>query len=101
MNSYQVTKPFNGLAVGAVVTSQDLLSHHRAAQLIDQRKITPLASKEAQPTLAALCNATVRQLDALVKQVQDACLLEAAMMTDTREAARKAYAKRLEDMTND
>lgn len=100
MNTYQVTKPFSGFAVGATLTSADLVSNHRAAQLIDQRKITPLASKEAQPTLNALRKATVRQLDALVAQVQDACLLEAAMENDTREAARKAYAKRLEELND-
>lgn len=101
MNTYQVTRPFNGFAIGATLQDSDFANPLRPSQLIDQRKLAPLAAQDSQPTVAALRNASVRQLDALVAKVQDACVLEAAMATDTREAARKAYAKRLEELTDD
>lgn len=101
MQAYQVTRAFGGYAPGAVLKDSDFNSPHRAAQLMSQRYLTPLASRDSQPTLAALRSATIRQLDGLVALVQDACVLEAAMQTEEREAARKAYAKRLGELSND
>ena len=101
MQAYQVTRPFAGYRPGMVLKDSDFASPHRAAQLIDQRYLTPVAATDSQPTVAALRGATVRQLGDLVARVQDACVLHTALQGEERDAARKLYTKRLEELTND
>lgn len=97
---YQVTRRFDGYAIGQVLPVTQFASPHRVAQLISQRKLAPTSSSAVQPTVQALLDATVRKLAELMPQVQDACVLEAALAQETRDSARKTLQERLEEMTN-
>lgn len=99
--NYQVVRRFGDFAVGQVLPVSAFASPHRAAQLISQRYLAPATSTAVQPTVKALLDATVRKVAELVPQVQDACVLEVALATETRESARKTLEARLEEMTND
>ncbi len=96
--NYQVVRKFDRHSIGEVLPSTAFASAHRAAQLIDQRFLAPAASTAVQPTVKALVNATVRKSSEMAAQVQDSCVLEAAMALETREAVRKVFAKRLEEL---
>ena len=96
--NYQVVRRFEGYQVGQVLPVSAFASPHRAAQLISQRYLAPAASTAVQPTVAALLGATVRKIAELVPQVQDACVIEAALTQETRESARKTLEARLEEM---
>jgi hypothetical protein len=96
--NYQVVRKFGGYQIGQVVPVTDFASPRRAAQLISQRYLAPAQSTAVQPTVKALLNATVRKVSELVPQVQDRCVLEAALAQEEREVARKAIAKRLEEL---
>jgi hypothetical protein len=99
MNSYQVIRPFPGGEVGMILTDADFATLERAKQLADRRFIKPLASTVGtQPTVATLNSATIRQLGALLPTVVDACVIQAALSNETREAAIKALNKRLSEM---
>ena len=98
--NYQVVRKFDGYQIGQVLPASAFGSLHRAAQLIGQRKLTPASSAAVQPTVKALLNATVRKVAELAPQVQDACVLQAALQQETRESARKTLEARLEEMTS-
>lgn len=98
--NYQVVRKFNGHSVGQVVPASTFASPHRVAQLISQRYLVPASSAQVQPTVATLLGATARKLSDLMPQVQDACVLEVALQQETREAARNALEKRLQEMTH-
>lgn len=99
--NYQVVRKFEGYTIGEVLSASAFASPHRAAQLISQRYLAPATSTAVQPTVKALLSASVRKVGELAPQVQDACLLEAALQIETREAARKVLEKCLEDLSND
>jgi hypothetical protein len=98
MNSYQVIRPFSGGEVGAVLSDTDFATAERAKQLVERRYLKPVAATGTQPTVATLNGATIRQLGALLPTVADACVLQAALGNETREAAIKAINKRLSEM---
>lgn len=97
--NYQVVRRFGGYQVGQVLPVSAFASAHRAAQLISQRYLAPAQSTAVQPTVATLLNASVRKVTELAPQVQDACVLEAALTQETRESARKTLEARLGEMT--
>lgn len=99
--NYQVIRKFGGYQIGQVLPGSEFVSPHRAAQLISQRYLAPATSMAVQPTVKALLNATVRKVGELAPQVQDACVLEATLQIETREAARRALEKCLEELSND
>lgn len=80
-----------------VLPAKAFASRERIAQLIDQRFITPLP-EGAQPTVAALRSATVGNLELLVTQVRDACVIEEALRVETRVSAQKVLLDRLAAM---
>lgn len=96
--NYQVVRKFDGHRIGEVLPASSFASAHRAAQLIDQRFLAPAQSTAVQPTVKALVNASVRKASEMAAQVQDGCVLEAAMALEPREAVRKAFAARLEEL---
>lgn len=99
MNSYQVTRPFGTHKPGDVLPLGAFASSQRAAQLIDQRYITPLPDgTKTQPTAAALLSATVRRVETLAAQVQDAGVIRDAMTKETRESAVLVLERRLREM---
>ncbi len=101
MNSYQVTRAFSGQpTVGAILTDADFRSPERAKRLVDQRYIKPLVRDDVgmQPTTKTLLAATIRQLDKLLMQVADRCLVESALAQESRETAKKLMEKRLTEM---
>lgn len=102
MQSYRVIRSFPGYEVGQVITGGVMINQFRAAQLVNQRYIEPVGGEGQgslqQPTVAALLGATVRQLDSLVAQVEDACLLQAAADQDERESALRLYERRLAEL---
>lgn len=96
--NYQVVRRFGDYVVGQVLPVSAFASPHRAAQLIGQRYLAPAQSTAVQPTVQALLDATVRKVAELAPQVRDACVLEAALATETRESARKTLEARLEEL---
>lgn len=97
MSSYQVTRPFGAHKPGDVLPPTAFMSNQRIAQLIDQRYITPLPGG-LQPTAAALLSATVRRLETLAAQVQDAGVIRDAMTRERRESALTVLERRLQEM---
>lgn len=99
MTNYQVIRPFSGYEVGATLSAADFASPGRIAYLVSHRYLKATQQSENnQPTVAALNNATIRQLSSLLPAVVDRCVLEAALGKETREAAIKAMNKRLSEM---
>ena len=98
MNSYQVIRPFPGYEVGTVLTDADFATDTRIKQMAERRFIKPVAATGTQPTAATLNGATIRQLGALLPSVVDACVIQAALGNEKREAAIKAMEKRLSEM---
>lgn len=98
MNSYQVVRPFPGYEVGTVLTDADFATGTRVKQLMERRYLKPVAATGTQPTVTTLNGATIRQLGALLPTVVDACVIQAALGNETREAAIKAMNKRLSEM---
>lgn len=99
MDSYQVVRPFPGVAVGAILTDADFNNPDRARRLVEQRYLARVERTEGmQPTAAALLTATVRQLDGLLSQVADVCVLQAAIAQEPRESAKAKMQKHLAAM---
>lgn len=99
MNSYQVIRPFSGHEVGAVLTDAHFATPERAKYLATHRYVKPVVQSDgSQPTVAALNAATIRQLSTLLPAVADACVIQAALGKENREAAIKAMTKRLSEM---
>ncbi len=104
MNSYQVVRAFSGQpTVGAILTDADFRSPERAKRLVDQRYIKPLVRDDVgmQPTVKTLLAATIRQMDKMIAQVQDRCVVESALAQEQRESAKKLMEKRLADWGNE
>lgn len=98
MDGYLVVRPFSGHKVGELLTPEQFTDDRRAAQLIDQRYITPAPTQRSQPTVGALLGATIRQLRDLVLNVKDACVIETALLQETRQQATEILTKRLEEL---
>lgn len=98
MNSYQVIRPFPGYKVGAVLTDADFVTGERAKRMVDFKYIKQVAAIGTQPTVTTLNGATIRQLGTLLPSVVDACVVQAALGNEKREAAIRAMEKRLAEM---
>lgn len=98
MDGYMVVRPFSGHNVGELLTPEQFADARRAAQLIDQRYITPAPTEHSQPTVDALLGATLRQLRELVGDVKDACVIESALLQETRQQATETLTKRLAEL---
>lgn len=98
MDGYLVVRPFSGHKVGELMTPDQFADARRAAQLIDQRYITPAPTQASQPTVASLLGATIRQLRELAGSVKDACVIESALLQETRQQATEILTKRLEEI---
>jgi len=98
--TYQVVRPFPGhKKIGEMLTASDFASPHRAAQLLDQRRIAPVTVKsEYQPSVQQLLGTTIRSLREIIDDVADACVLQEAMTLEEREVARTIYEKRLREL---
>lgn len=101
MSAYQVVRRFGGYAPGDVLAEGELLSSHRAAQLVASRYLAPLPADIGQPTVSMLLKAPVKKLEALLRQVEDPCVVDAALTQETRETARKLMEARAKEMTNE
>lgn len=97
MPSYQVTRAFGPHKPGDVLPQSALAGSHRAAQLIDQRYLTPLPDG-LQPTAAALLSASVRRMDTLAALVQDGGVVRDAMAQETRDTALRLLERRLQEL---
>ena len=99
---YRVTRPGAGAPVGQVMSENDFIRPERIKQLLAQRYIAPLQETTQaiglQPTSELLKLSTINRLRELVTLVVDAGVLEAAMLLDTREGAKKVYELRLGEL---
>lgn len=96
--NFQVVRRFQDYEVGQVLNVSVFSSPHRVAQLVSQRYIAPLSDASMQPTVASLLEASTRKLQTLMRLVEDACVLEAALSQETRTAAQQTLASRLEEL---
>ena len=99
-NNFQVLRSFpGGPPVGEVIGVNTFSSPHRAAQLVNQRFLSPVRdNKGYQPGISALLAAPIRELRVILPDVLDVCVLQEALMQETREVARQIYAKRIGEM---
>ena len=99
-NNFQVLRSFpGGPPVGEVIGVGSFSSPHRAAQLVNQRFLSPVRdNKGYQPGISALLAAPIRELRVILPDVLDVCVLQEALMQETREVAKQIYAKRIGEM---
>ena len=101
---YKVMRPGAGVPVGQVIDEKSFVRPERIKQLVSQRYILPVPATSLgteaglQPTSELLVSSTVNRLKELVKLVVDAGVIEAAMLLDTRDGAKKVYELRLGEL---
>ena len=96
---YVVVRPFADKQPGHRLTEADFVRPERIRQLEQQRFIKAVATSAGlQPTSDLLVNSTLARLRELISSVVDSGVIEAAMLQDTRDGAKKVYELRLGEL---
>ena len=96
---YQVMRPFGPHSVGEKLRGDEFDPSRRAAQLVDQRYLTPVFSGVGyQPSSNVLLESTIRALRPMMEQMVDSCVLQKALEQETREIAVQMFSKRIEEL---